>query len=259
MALCLLAALGMLTVSYKRSLAADTELYEHALVLIEQEEYAMALTELKSIESRSFPDEAANIRYCQALIEMQNNKYAYAAISLDLARAHADSDEMREKVALAKDTLAAAKENYEEEQRLRWQKEQEEAQARYQERLRTEAPWVGMLERDIDNTILGRHSFYGTNTFPKNGEIHHRHLYRFTQAGTYIYYVTCIDGTVTEVQDYRSNPIMVPSTTSKANSSRDSGDPYHASDYSYPDDFYDDNYDDFFDLEDAEDYWEAHH
>ena len=36
-------------------------------------------------------------------------------------------------------------------------------------------------------------------------------------------------------------------------------DPFHASDYAHPDDFYYDYYDDFWDYEDAEDYWEAHH
>ena len=40
---------------------------------------------------------------------------------------------------------------------------------------------------------------------------------------------------------------------------KSSSDPYHASDYAHPDDFYYDYYDDFWDYEDAEDYWEAHH
>ena len=34
-----------------------------------------------------------------------------------------------------------------------------------------------------------------------------------------------------------------------------SSDPYNARDYSGADEFYDDHYDDFFDYEDAEDYW----
>ncbi len=42
------------------------------------------------------------------------------------------------------------------------------------------------------------------------------------------------------------------STTTTANKD----DPYNAGDYSDPDDFYFDHYDDFWDFEDAEDYWE---
>jgi hypothetical protein len=36
-------------------------------------------------------------------------------------------------------------------------------------------------------------------------------------------------------------------------------DPYNAKDYMDPEDFYEDNYDDFWDFEDAEDYWDEHH
>ena len=39
---------------------------------------------------------------------------------------------------------------------------------------------------------------------------------------------------------------------------KSSSDPYHASDYAHPDDFYYDYYDDFWDYEDAEDYWEEY-
>ena len=38
-----------------------------------------------------------------------------------------------------------------------------------------------------------------------------------------------------------------------------SSDPYNARDYSGADEFYDDHYDDFFDYEDAEDYWYGNH
>ncbi len=39
-------------------------------------------------------------------------------------------------------------------------------------------------------------------------------------------------------------------------SAKPSSDPFGAGEYSHPDDFYYDHYDDFFDYEDAEDYWE---
>ena len=40
--------------------------------------------------------------------------------------------------------------------------------------------------------------------------------------------------------------------------SKKSSDPYHASDFSYVEDFYDEYYDDFFDIDDAEDYYMDH-
>ncbi len=55
-----------------------------------------------------------------------------------------------------------------------------------------------------------------------------------------------------------------PKTTTKATakpkttSAPKKSDPYNASDYSHVDDFYYDHYDDFFDYEDAEEYFDAH-
>ena len=55
--------------------------------------------------------------------------------------------------------------------------------------------------------------------------------------------------------------ITDPTATPKPRSSakqKSTSDPYHASDYAHPEDFYDWYADDFWDYEDAEDYWEAH-
>ena len=47
-------------------------------------------------------------------------------------------------------------------------------------------------------------------------------------------------------------------SSSGSSSKKKSSDPYGASDYAHPDDFYYDYYDDFWDYEDAEDYWEEY-
>ena len=60
---------------------------------------------------------------------------------------------------------------------------------------------------------------------------------------------------VVKVSTYDRSATPKPKNTSKPNASSD---PYHASDYLHPDDFYYDYRDDFWDYEDAEDYWEAH-
>ncbi len=49
-----------------------------------------------------------------------------------------------------------------------------------------------------------------------------------------------------------------PRSTSKTKRKYVEEDDYDISEYSNPDDFYDDNYDNFFDYEDAEDYWYDH-
>lgn len=46
--------------------------------------------------------------------------------------------------------------------------------------------------------------------------------------------------------------------TSKSSGSKSTGDPYHAKDYMHPEDFYEFYYDDFWDYEEAEEYWEKH-
>ena len=62
---------------------------------------------------------------------------------------------------------------------------------------------------------------------------------------------------------YRSSSAATPRPTKKpaarSTPKPRSNDPYHAGDYLHPDDFYYDNRDDFWDYEDAEDYWEKHH
>lgn len=54
-----------------------------------------------------------------------------------------------------------------------------------------------------------------------------------------------------------ARPTRKPTARPTARAS--SNDPYHAGDYAHPDDFYYDHTDDFWDFEDAEDYWERHH
>jgi len=55
-----------------------------------------------------------------------------------------------------------------------------------------------------------------------------------------------------------ARPTPQPTKKPSTSSGRSYADPYNARDYSDPDDFYFDYYDDFFDYEDAEDYWYEH-
>ena len=56
----------------------------------------------------------------------------------------------------------------------------------------------------------------------------------------------------------RSTGTYSGNSSSKTKTKNSSSDPYDAKSYYHPDDFYYDHYDDFWDYEDAEDYWEEH-
>ena len=71
---------------------------------------------------------------------------------------------------------------------------------------------------------------------------------------TYVVYLDN-DYVIRRIEDY----LPQSSTKKSSSSTKKSTDPYHAKDYSHPDDFYYDYYDDFWDYEDAEDYWDEYH
>lgn len=65
---------------------------------------------------------------------------------------------------------------------------------------------------------------------------------------------------VKKVEDYLPGSSSKGKSSDKKDSSKKkSSDPYNASNYLHPDDFYYDYYDDFWDYEDAEEYWKKYH
>ena len=76
-------------------------------------------------------------------------------------------------------------------------------------------------------------------------------VYDYYDGSKRVYSVTCWNGTVTSVKQV----VYKSSTTTKKKKSTD---PYNARDYAHPDDFYDWYEDDFWDYEDAEDYWDEY-
>ena len=121
-----------------------------------------------------------------------------------------------------------------------------------------------MSEEYIAKTSLGTPSLIGHNRQVKNGDQLLANLYDYyNRNGEVIYSVRCVEGKITEIWDKRDNPVKPrnTNTTNKSSSSSEkkNKDPYHASSFAHPDDFYEWYYDDFWDYEDAEDYWEKHH
>ena len=142
----------------------------------------------------------------------------------------------------------------------------EQQEKEYLQSLAKSLPYVGMSEKYINNTALGKpSSTVRHNREMVNGQSLVANLYDYTSNGYVIFTARCVNGVVTDVFDDRAHPYKQSSGSSSSSSSKKSSsstkksDPFHASDYAHPDDFYYDYYDDFWDYEDAEDYWEAHH
>ena len=142
----------------------------------------------------------------------------------------------------------------------------EQQEKQYLQGLSKSLPYVGMSEKYIDKTALGKpSSTVRHNREMVNGQSLVANLYDYTRNGNVIYTARCVNGVVTNIFDHRDDPYKQSSGSNSSNSSKKSSsstkksDPFHASDYAHPDDFYYDYYDDFWDYEDAEDYWEAHH
>jgi hypothetical protein len=113
-------------------------------------------------------------------------------------------------------------------------------------------PYEGMSRDLIDHTELGKHYDYKSvkkTSAQKNYWI--RTYYFLSSDGKTKYIVTCKDDVVTHV-----GTAKVRNNSGGSGSSKGNG--YNASDYSNAEDFYYDHYDDFYDYEEAEDYYNTH-
>lgn len=100
-------------------------------------------------------------------------------------------------------------------------------------------PYVGMDREYLIYTQLGMYDISEV----KDGVS----FYYWTKNGS-TFYASVQNGTV----------VHTGGSTKSHSSSGRSTDPYNASDYAHVDDFYYDHYDDFFNYQDAEDYYDAH-
>lgn len=147
---------------------------------------------------------------------------------------------------------------------------EEEREAKERQRIKDEkrkfysdkVPHEGMSEEYIDSTLVGKHTKY-------REEYDGTHIYEWYVYNTRRLRVTCENGAVKEVRKNYNNVYRkedgtvvfevysVPSYNYSKKSDEKS-DPYNVYDYDDPEDFYDDNYDDFDGYEDAEDYYDEH-
>ena len=124
----------------------------------------------------------------------------------------------------------------------------------YKAQVDKEMPFVGMKEEEI-YTVCGDEYYIQKSYKSKRigSDWKTVTVYKYQAHIAYNTYIIayCRNGEVIEVEDHRKNPIPYK-YGSKGNADYD---PYGARSYSNAEDFYDDHYDDFFDYEEAEDYF----
>ncbi len=144
-----------------------------------------------------------------------------------------------------------------EQERIVAKKKAEESK-REVEKIRNGVPYVGMKEYFIDKTSLGAPSpTIRHNSQMISGKVYQANLYDFKEGSKTIFTARCVQGKVTEVWDERNTPenIYRPSTSHRNDATED---PYNAKDYYDAEDFYDDYEDEFYDYEEAEEYYNEH-
>ena len=142
--------------------------------------------------------------YCQAHISYDSGNLEAAYKELKYGTYENQPTERKQKMTAFKNRVEREYNAYCEAERKR---QQEQAEKEYRQKVRSGVPFVGMLESDISNTILGSPS-------PKtrgnheciNGKQYKATLYDFVENGYVAFTARCIQGKVTEVWDERDNP-----------------------------------------------------
>lgn len=222
--------------------------YSDAEQLISAGQYQEALDDLKAIESNHYLDTEALIILCQAHLKYEDGEGVSAYTALKNTIFQHQSQEQMAEINAFMNILKAEYDTY----------QQEQAQAeiqQYEDKIRNGVPFVGMPERRISDTSLGKPSDEVRHNYQvKNGNQYLANLYDFYRDGQCIFTARCVQGVVTQVWDNRDRPAV---SHAPSGNSGVSTEPSVEGFYS-PEDFYDWYWDDFFDYYDAEDYYYAH-
>ena len=261
--------------------------YNYAITLIQNGSYEGALAELEKanpnlLDRKEFKDD---LKY-QKLNDVYKNTvplYAYALAQLEYNDENKSmytvndyleliptdySGELCEEIKIFKENFKPQYDEFLAEQKRRDEelmRRVEESQRQFYAKLKNKIPYEGMSESDINKTIMG--NYHEIDTDSKYGKTKY---YWKTNSGEIMLIVTCKERKVTSVSRYGwgyfwtddIKPIWNgtnPYKNKKSSSSKKKEDPYNVNDYSDPEDFYYDNYDDFWEYEEAEDYYNEHH
>lgn len=224
--------------------------YEKAEKQIENAEYSEALETLISIEKEDYLDTTELISLCEMHIYYEEGNVQIAYTFRDEILGEHQNEKQQKEIS---NFITEVEEAYVE----YIEKKNEQKEARYRAKIQYGIPFVGMYEKHIGVTKMGKPDpNVKKSSVHENGETYKANIYEFKDGENIIFTATCAHGMVVEISDYRDNPIKPykPSHSSSSKNNRD--DPYEVYDYDDPEDFYYDYEDDFEDFEDAEDYWD---
>ena len=125
-------------------------------------------------------------------------------------------------------------------------------------------PYAGMSEKLISQTKLGKPTKSEYRVNYSWGKRDDYTIYIWSENGETYFTVEAKKGVVTFVQDNRESAIRIRRMKEAREAKQqkrehcDEDDPYEASSFANAEDFYDEYRDDFFDYEDAEEYWDEY-
>ena len=237
----------------RRRTAAD---YERAVALMDCGEYAAAKKVFSGLKDKHHLDTDAYLAWCKALEYQEDGHYFLALDEMEDAEFTSMTEEQKARLQAF---LSELEEEFAEQRR--WGEEEsrkayEESRKAYYKKLSGLVPYVGLAESDIGLTSLGEPSRVESRRIRFKDYTD----YFFDRDGFPIFAARCCDSVVTSVYDARSPKSGSSGGTSSGSTGKGSSrDPYDVNGYLHPEDFYYDHIDDFYDYEEAEDYYNAHY
>ena len=195
---------------------------------------------------------------CHAYVAYENGNVDNADMYLRLSAKYRPERLWNEQTRAFADTVAEEAEALAAQQRAEALAREAAERAAYEERVRSGPPFVGMYIRYINDTALGEGRISDIERRYVDGELTTIKIYDYyDEDGEVIYSARTVGGEVTEVWPGGYDPPITFSSP-RRDYEEEEEDRFNASSYANEEDFYYDNYYDFFDYEEAADYYREH-
>ena len=195
---------------------------------------------------------------CHAYVAYENGNVDNADMYLRLSAKYRPERLWNEQTRAFAETVAEEAEVLAAQRRAEAAAREAAERAAYEERVRSGPPFVGMYIRYINDTALGEGRISDIERRYVDGELTTIKIYDYyDEDGEVIYSARTVGGEVTEVWPGGYDPPITFSSP-RRDYEEEEEDRFNASSYANEEDFYYDNYDDFFDYEEAADYYREH-
>ena len=195
---------------------------------------------------------------CHAYVAYENGNVDNADMYLRLSAKYRPERLWNEQTRAFAETVAEEAEVLNARRRAEAAAREAAERAAYEERVRSGPPFVGMYIRYINDTALGEGRISDIERRYVDGELTTIKIYDYyDEDGEVIYSARTVGGEVTEVWPGGYDPPITFSSP-RRDYEEEEEDRFNASSYANEEDFYYDNYDDFFDYEEAADYYREH-